>query len=94
MRALGDIGAPSALVSESAAEQNKFRLVTVAFQRARQLKAGARPRVDPGNHNTVRVATLEVMAGVVSWHVEDPAPGAATSEAEPAAAVETRRSRA
>jgi DNA-directed RNA polymerase omega subunit len=48
---------------------NKFRLVTLALQRARQLKDGARPRVEPGGHKILRVALLEVMAGTVSWSV-------------------------
>lgn len=49
--------------------QSKFRLVTLTVHRARQLKDGARPRVDPGNHKFLRVAMLEVMAGMVSWSV-------------------------
>jgi DNA-directed RNA polymerase omega subunit len=49
--------------------QDKFRLIVVTFQRAKQLQNGARPRVDPGDHKFARVAMLEVMAGMVSWSV-------------------------
>lgn len=48
---------------------NKFCLVTVTFQRAKQLQNGARPRVETGGHKFQRVAQLEVMAGLVSWSV-------------------------
>jgi DNA-directed RNA polymerase omega subunit len=46
---------------------NPFCLVVVTAQRARQLKDGARPRLDPGGHKPLRVALLEVRAGLVSW---------------------------
>ena len=48
---------------------NKFCLVTVTFQRAKQLQNGARPRVETGGHKFQRVAQLEVTAGLVSWSV-------------------------
>lgn len=48
-------------------DQNKFRLVVLAVKRARQLHAGARPRVEAGNHKILAVAVLEVGAGLVSW---------------------------
>ncbi len=44
-----------------------FHLVAVVFQRAKQLKSGARPRVDAGSHKATRVALLEVLADTVSW---------------------------
>jgi DNA-directed RNA polymerase subunit K/omega len=44
-----------------------FHLVSVVFQRAKQLQNGARPRVDPGDHKPTRVALLEVLADTVSW---------------------------
>ena len=44
-----------------------FHLVSVVFQRAKQLKSGARPRVDAGDHKATRVALLEVLADTVSW---------------------------
>jgi DNA-directed RNA polymerase subunit K/omega len=49
-----------------------FHLIVVAGQRAKQLTAGARPRIDPGLHRHARVAVLEVMAGLVSWTVTEP----------------------
>jgi DNA-directed RNA polymerase omega subunit len=48
---------------------NRFHVVALAFQRARQLKAGARPRVEAGNHKAVTLALLEVLADTVSWSV-------------------------
>lgn len=55
--------------------QSVFHLIVVASQRAKQLAAGARPRVEPGAHRHARIALLEVMAGLVSWTVsEAPAP--------------------
>lgn len=58
---------------------DKFHLAALTFQRARQLKNGARPRVDAGSHKFPRVALLEVMGGLVSWSVvEKAAPGHAS----------------
>lgn len=54
---------PAAPVDEEAA--HRFYLATLMFHRARQLKSGARPRVDSSGHALVRVAVLEVMAGLV-----------------------------
>jgi hypothetical protein len=42
-----------------------FYIATLMFHRARQIKDGARPRVDSRGHTAVRVALLEVLAGVV-----------------------------
>lgn len=71
MRTPGAVEAAPALPISDVGEelQNKFCLVTVTFQRAKQLQNGARPRVDAGNHKFLRVAMLEVMAGLVSWSV-------------------------
>ena len=44
-----------------------FHLVSVVFQRAKQLQNGARPRVEAGHHKATRVALLEVLADTVSW---------------------------
>ncbi len=52
-------------------EENKFRLVVLTAHRARQLHGGARPRVETNGHKMVRVALLEVMAGMVSWSLLD-----------------------
>lgn len=46
-----------------------FHLATVVFRRALQLRAGARPRVDPGSHKLGHVAFLEVTAGEIPWEV-------------------------
>ncbi len=42
-----------------------FYIATLMFQRQRQLKDGARPRVESRGHTTTRVALLEVLAGLV-----------------------------
>lgn len=65
MKSAAAAGADAAV--GSAGDENKFRLVTLAFQRSKQLQDGARPRVDPGDHKSPRVAMLEVMAGTISW---------------------------
>jgi len=49
---------------------SRFHLVALAFQRAKQLQAGARPRVDAAGHKPTHVALLEVMADTISWTVE------------------------
>ncbi len=46
---------------------SRFHLVAVVFQRVKQLRSGARPRVDAGDHKATRVALLEVLADTVSW---------------------------
>ena len=53
---------------------SRFHLVALAFQRAKQLQAGARPRVDAAGHKATRVALLEVMADTVSWTILDKVP--------------------
>ena len=55
----------------AAGDENKFRLVTLAFQRCKQLQNGARPRVEPGDHKSQRIAMLEVMAGAISWSLTE-----------------------
>jgi DNA-directed RNA polymerase subunit K/omega len=45
----------------------KFHLATLAFQRAIQLKNGARPRVETNGHGPIQVALLEVRAGLIAW---------------------------
>jgi DNA-directed RNA polymerase subunit K/omega len=52
-------------LSRGQAAGDSFYVVTLMFQRAKQLKAGARPRVDPRGHTPARVALLEVLAGLV-----------------------------
>lgn len=52
--------------------QNRFHLAAVAFLRAKQLQAGARPRVVPmGRQKPVTLALREVLADTISWSVED-----------------------
>jgi hypothetical protein len=46
-----------------------FHVASVAFQRARQLKNGARPRVDSDSRSPTRLALLEVLADTISWSV-------------------------
>ncbi len=50
---------------------SSFHIATLVFLRARQLKAGARPRVDAEGHRPTRTALLEVIADRVSWTVVD-----------------------
>jgi DNA-directed RNA polymerase subunit K/omega len=55
------------------ARRQRFYLSTVIFQRARQLKGGARPRIDARGHTTTRIALLEVLAGLVDSDGGSPA---------------------
>jgi DNA-directed RNA polymerase subunit omega len=50
---------------------SKFRFITVAAQRAKQLQNGAKPRVEIRSRKATRVAIDEVVAGAVSWEVKD-----------------------
>jgi DNA-directed RNA polymerase subunit omega len=58
---------------------SKFRFITVAAQRAKQLQAGAKPRVEARSRKPTRVAMQEVMAGAVSWELKDEKPSAAAA---------------
>jgi DNA-directed RNA polymerase subunit omega len=51
---------------------SKFRFITVAAQRAKQLQNGAKPRVEMKSRKPTRVAMQEVLANAVSWEVMDP----------------------
>jgi DNA-directed RNA polymerase subunit omega len=53
---------------------SKFRFITVAAQRAKQLQNGAKPRVEVRSRKATRVAIDEVVAGAVSWEVKDEIP--------------------
>jgi DNA-directed RNA polymerase subunit K/omega len=55
--------------STSEPSLSRFHIVSLAFLRAKQLKAGARPRVDASGHKPTRVALLEVMADTISWTI-------------------------
>jgi DNA-directed RNA polymerase subunit omega len=48
---------------------SKFRFITVAAQRAKQLQNGAKPRVEMKSRKPTRVAMQEVLANAVSWEV-------------------------
>jgi len=62
---------------------SKFRFITVAAQRAKQLQNGAKPRVDTRSRKPTRVAMQEVLAGAVSWEVSDQPPPPPAPPAEP-----------
>jgi DNA-directed RNA polymerase omega subunit len=53
---------------------SKFRFITVASQRAKQLQNGAKPRVDVRSRKPTRIAMQEVLAGAVSWELRDKLP--------------------
>ena len=53
---------------------SKFRFITVAAQRAKQLQNGAKPRVDCKTRKPTRVAMQEVLHGTVSWDVLETVP--------------------
>jgi DNA-directed RNA polymerase omega subunit len=50
---------------------SKFRFITVAAQRAKQLQNGAKPRVECKSRKPTRVAMQEVLQNTVSWDVMD-----------------------
>ena len=56
---------------------SKFRFITVAAQRAKQLQNGAKPRVDARSRKPTRIAMQEVLAEAVSWDMTDEVPPAA-----------------
>ena len=53
---------------------SKFRFITVAAQRAKQLQNGAKARVDAKSRKPTRVAMQEVLANAVSWEVKEEPP--------------------
>jgi DNA-directed RNA polymerase subunit omega len=55
---------------------SKFRFITVAAQRAKQLQNGAKPRVDARSRKPTRIAMQEVLAEAVSWDMKDEVPPA------------------
>jgi DNA-directed RNA polymerase omega subunit len=50
---------------------SKFRFITVASQRAKQLQNGAKPRVEVKTRKATRVAMYEVLANLISWEVKE-----------------------
>jgi DNA-directed RNA polymerase subunit omega len=68
---------------------SKFRFITVAAQRAKQLQNGAKPRVEARSRKPTRIAMQEVLAEAVSWEIRDEKEAAAAAaEAVAAAASE------
>jgi DNA-directed RNA polymerase subunit K/omega len=61
--------APDVLLSDRF-PLSRFHVATLTFFRAKQLDAGARPRVDGRGHRSWRVALLEVESAQVSWYLE------------------------
>ncbi len=63
---------------------SKFRFITVAAQRAKQLQGGAKPRVETRSRKPTRIAVEEAVAGTISWEIreEEPAPAVETEPTE------------
>jgi DNA-directed RNA polymerase subunit omega len=60
---------------------SKFRFITVAAQRAKQLQAGAKPRVETRSRKPTRIAVEEALQETISWEVRDEVEAPATGEA-------------
>ena len=50
---------------------SKFRFITVAAQRAKQIQNGAKPRVEAKSRKPTRIAIEEVLAKAVSWEMRE-----------------------
>ena len=50
---------------------SKFRFITVAAQRAKQIQNGAKPRVEARSRKPTRIAMQEVLAEAVSWEMKE-----------------------
>jgi DNA-directed RNA polymerase subunit omega len=50
---------------------SKFRFITVAAQRAKQVQQGAKPRVETRSRKPTRIAMEEVLAQTVSWEFKE-----------------------
>ena len=61
---------------------SKFRFITVAAQRAKQLQAGAKPRVDTRSRKPTRIAVEETLAETVSWEIREDLPPTGGGPAE------------
>ena len=57
---------------------SKFRFITVAAQRAKQLQGGAKPRVETRSRKPTRIAVEETLANTVSWEILDELPPVVT----------------
>jgi DNA-directed RNA polymerase omega subunit len=60
-----------AKAKEPTEEMNRYQLVILAAQRARQLLAGVQARIDPKGHKPTEVAVDEVKEGLVEWQEKD-----------------------
>lgn len=60
-----------AKAKEPTEEMNRYQLVILASQRARQLLAGVQARIDPEGHKPTEVAVDEVKEGLVEWQEKD-----------------------
>ena len=60
---------------------SKFRFITVAAQRAKQLQAGAKPRVETRSRKPTRIAVEEALQETISWEVRDEVEARAAGEA-------------
>lgn len=60
---------------------SKFRFITVAAQRAKQLQAGAKPRVETRSRKPTRIAVEEALQETISWEVRDEVEAPAAGEA-------------
>jgi len=49
--------------------ENRFLVVAIACQRVVQIRAGARPHLDPDGHKACVMAVAEVVAGAVPYFV-------------------------
>jgi DNA-directed RNA polymerase subunit omega len=61
---------------------SKFRFITVAAQRAKQIQNGAKPRVEARSRKPTRIAMQEVLAEAVSWEIRDEIPPAVAPPVE------------
>jgi DNA-directed RNA polymerase omega subunit len=61
---------------------SKFRFITVAAQRAKQLQAGAKPRVDTRSRKPTRIAIEETIAETISWEIREDLPPVGEGPAE------------
>jgi DNA-directed RNA polymerase omega subunit len=59
---------------------SKFRFITVASQRAKQIQNGAKPRVDTRTRKPTRVAIEEVLVHAISWEMREDVKPAPTEE--------------
>jgi DNA-directed RNA polymerase subunit omega len=50
---------------------SKFRFITVAAQRAKQIQNGAKPKVEVKTRKPTRVAIEEVLANAISWEMRE-----------------------